>query len=61
LVVDDEAVSRQVAYRILSEEGFRVLEAATGVETLDILRQANGRVDLLLLDMCRVAPSAPAG
>jgi DNA-binding NtrC family response regulator len=51
LVVDDEAVSRRVAYRILSEEGFRVLEAATCAETLDALRQANGRVDLLMLDV----------
>jgi DNA-binding NtrC family response regulator len=51
LVVDDEPVSRRVAYRILSEEGFRVLEAATCAETLDALRQAHGRVDLLMLDV----------
>jgi DNA-binding NtrC family response regulator len=51
LVVDDEPVSRRVAYRILTEEGFRVLEAATCAETLDALRQANGRVDLLLIDV----------
>lgn len=51
LVVDDEAVSRKVAYRILSEEGFRVLEAATCAETIDALRQAGGRVDLVMLDV----------
>ena len=51
LVVDDEPVSRRVAYRILSEEGFRVLEAATCAETIDALRQAGGRVDLIMLDV----------
>jgi CheY-like chemotaxis protein len=51
LVVDDEAVSRRVAYRILSEEGYRVLEAATCAETLDVMRQANGRMDLLMIDV----------
>jgi DNA-binding NtrC family response regulator len=51
LVVDDEPVSRRVAYRILSEEGFRVLEAATCAETLDALRKAGGRVDLLIIDV----------
>ena|GEM_PF-397333 len=51
LVVDDEAVSRRVAYRILDEEGFRVLEAATCAETLDAMRQANGRVDLVMIDV----------
>jgi DNA-binding NtrC family response regulator len=51
LVVDDEPVSRRVAYRILSEEGFRVLEAGSRAETLDALRQAHGRVDLLMLDV----------
>lgn len=51
LVVDDEAVSRKVAYRILSEEGFRVLEAETCAETIGALRQAGGRVDLAMLDV----------
>lgn len=49
--MDDEPISRRVAYRILSEEGFRVLEAASCAETLDALRQANGRVDLLIVDV----------
>jgi two-component system cell cycle sensor histidine kinase/response regulator CckA len=51
LVVDDERVSRRVAYRILSEEGYRVLEAETCAETLDVLRLAQGRVDLLIIDV----------
>lgn len=51
LVVDDERISRRVAYRILSEEGYRVLEAETCAETLDALRLADGRVDLLMIDV----------
>jgi DNA-binding NtrC family response regulator len=51
LVVDDERISRRVAYRILSEEGYRVLEAESCAETLDVLSQAQGRIDLLMLDV----------
>ena len=51
LVVDDERISRRVAYRILSEEGYRVLEAESAPEALDVLSQARGRVDLLMLDV----------
>ena len=51
LVVDDERISRRVAYRILSEEGYRVLESDGGPEALDVLGQAGGRVDLVMLDV----------
>ena len=44
-------MARGVAYRILSEEGYRVLEAETCAETFDTLRLAHGRVDLLLVDV----------
>jgi CheY-like chemotaxis protein len=51
LVVDDEPVSRRVAYRTLSEQGCRVLEAASAGETLDALRMMGRPVDLVLLDV----------
>jgi DNA-binding response OmpR family regulator len=44
-------MSRRVAYRILTEEGFRVLEADSGAEALDVLRLASGRLDLLMIDV----------
>jgi len=50
-VVDDERISRRLAYRILSEEGYRVLEAESAPEALDVLSKARGRVDLLILDV----------
>jgi DNA-binding NtrC family response regulator len=50
-VVDDQRISRRVAYRILSEEGYRVLEAENYSETLEVLSQARGRVDLVIVDV----------
>lgn len=50
LVVDDERISRRVAYRLLSEEGYRVFEADGYEEAIDTLRQGSGRVDLMLVD-----------
>jgi two-component system, cell cycle sensor histidine kinase and response regulator CckA len=50
LVVDDERISRRVAYRILSEEGYRVFEADGHEEALDALSQSAGRIDLMLVD-----------
>jgi DNA-binding NtrC family response regulator len=51
LVVDDERISRRLAYRILSEEGYRVLESDGGAEALDVLGQARGRIDLVMVDV----------
>jgi DNA-binding response OmpR family regulator len=51
LVVDDERMSRRVAYRILTEEGYRVLEADSGAEAFDVMRLARGRLDLLMIDV----------
>lgn len=47
LVVDDEAASRYVSARLLSQAGLRVVEAGTGAEAL---ARAEG-VDLVLLDV----------
>ena len=51
LVVDDVRVARRIAVRILSEEGYRVLEADGADEALEVLSEARGRVDLVLLDV----------
>jgi two-component system, cell cycle sensor histidine kinase and response regulator CckA len=56
LVVDDVRVARRIAVRILSEEGYRVLEADGADEALEVLSEARGRVDLVLLDV--VMPNA---
>ncbi|HEX6434814.1 MAG TPA: response regulator [Gemmatimonadales bacterium] len=51
LVVDDERISRRVAYRILGEEGYRVLEAENHLEAISVLGQARGRIDLVMIDV----------
>jgi len=51
LVVDDRRMARRVASRILSEEGFRVLEADGAEEAMEVLAQARGRVDVVVLDI----------
>lgn len=51
LVVDDIRLARRIAARILSEEGYRVLEADGADEALEVLSEARGRVDLVMLDV----------
>lgn len=51
LVVDDRRMARRIASRVLSEEGFRVLEADGPEEAMEVLAQARGRIDLVVLDV----------
>jgi len=50
LVVDDEEVVRRLAFRLLSSEGFRVLEAANAEEALSVLRMTRHPIHLVVLD-----------
>jgi two-component system, cell cycle sensor histidine kinase and response regulator CckA len=51
LLVEDSRVVRRVANRMLTEEGYRVLEAADAEEALEILSMPQARIDLVLLDV----------
>ncbi len=51
LVVEDEPAVRGLVCRTLRKYGYRVIEAADGVEGLDICRRHRGPIDLLLTDM----------
>ena len=51
LVVDDEMLLRELARTVLEIEGYRVLEATTGVEAIDILQRKSEGVHLVLLDL----------
>lgn len=54
LIVDDSAVMRKVVERALRQSGLEfseVLQASNGQEALEVLRQNQGRLDLILSDI----------
>jgi DNA-binding NtrC family response regulator len=51
LVVDDERITRRIAYRILNGEGYRVFEAASAEEAMSVLDMAYRYVNLVVLDV----------
>jgi len=51
LVVDDAGVVRRLSFRVLSEAGYRVFEAAGAVEALEVIAMLHGRLDLILVDV----------
>ena len=51
LVVDDAGVVRRLSFRVLSEAGYRVFEAAGAVEALEVIAMLNGRLDLVVVDV----------
>src|SRR5262249_13334195 len=59
LVADDDAPIRETLRLILEEEGYTVLEAANGAQTLVQLRNATGRL-VVLLDLVMPEPDGVA-
>ncbi len=51
LVVEDDAALRQVSARALSRHGYRVIEAANGVEALQLWHRHGQQIDLLFTDV----------
>ena len=51
LVVEDEAVVRDMAARGLAAEGYRVLQARDGAEALEVLATRDGDVDIVVTDV----------
>ena len=51
LVVDDDSAVRDVTRRLLTRQGFEVLEAADGPRAIEQLVAAHDRIRLVLLDM----------
>jgi CheY-like chemotaxis protein len=51
LVVDDAGVVRRLTFRVLSEAGYRVFEAASAIEALEVIAMLRGRVDVVLVDV----------
>jgi signal transduction histidine kinase/CheY-like chemotaxis protein len=59
LVVEDEAVLREMTTSILGDSGYQVLSAGSGPEALKLWETRGGEVDLLLTDM--VMPEGISG
>ena len=59
LVAEDEPMLRELVRELLRQTGYRVLEAANGVEALKVWDEHNGEIDLLLTDM--VMPEGLSG
>jgi CheY-like chemotaxis protein len=51
IVVDDVGIVRRAAARMLSDAGYRVFEAASAVEALEVLNTARRAVDLVITDV----------
>ncbi len=51
LLVDDEALIRQLACRMLEGAGYEVLQAEDGLTAFHLVRQTNGALDLLITDI----------
>jgi signal transduction histidine kinase/ActR/RegA family two-component response regulator/HAMP domain-containing protein len=59
LIVEDEPVLRSMARDILEDCGYRILEASSGREALDVWKERAPDIDLLLTDM--VMPDGISG
>jgi len=51
LVAEDQPEVRRLALRILKSNGYRLLEASSGLEALELSRRHPGPIDLLLTDV----------
>ena len=51
LVVEDEMILREMARDFLTDVGYRVLEAVSGRQAIEVWKQHRGEIDLLLTDM----------
>ena len=51
LLVEDEDAVRSFAARALGQRGYRVLEATTGTEALEVFKSHHGDVDLVVSDV----------
>ncbi|HEY3762243.1 MAG TPA: ATP-binding protein [Verrucomicrobiae bacterium] len=59
LIVEDEAILREMAKEILEQYGYKILEAGDGKEALEVWRKSSSEIQLLLTDM--VMPEGISG
>jgi two-component system cell cycle sensor histidine kinase/response regulator CckA len=59
LLVEDEESVRMTGSRILTSRGYTVLEAASGVEALEVIKEVGGRIDLVVSDVVMPEMNGP--
>lgn len=59
LVVEDDEAVRVPAAEFLKMEGFKVLQARTGSEALNVVQQSRSSPDILIADICMPRMSGP--
>ncbi len=60
LLVEDEMEVRQFAVRALKRQGYQVLEAADGVEALELMTANEGMIDIVVSDVVMPEMDGPA-
>ncbi|MCB1050047.1 MAG: response regulator [Acidobacteria bacterium] len=51
LLADDNVINRKLAEKVLNNQNMRVLQAANGLEAMQILADPTNKVDLILMDL----------
>lgn len=59
LLVEDEDVVRSFAVRALKRQGYEVLEASDGLDALDVMKEVNGEVDIVVSDVVMPGMDGP--
>lgn len=59
LVVDDEDLVRKIAVEVMTQSGYRVIEASSAIEALKICEQKDAKVDLILTDLIMPKMNGP--
>ena len=51
LVVEDETAVRDLVCRLLSRQGYKILQAESGLKALEVWKQSGPVIDLVLTDL----------